>query len=467
MKKIKLSHVLFVLFAIQPLLDVLSYWTQESSGTLTLALRLLMLLGVLTFGYVHSERKWIYYTAAAACVAFYALHAFACWRAGGFTLSAVLTDGSNYVRVVQFPLMVLAIASMLKADRAAWRGAEDGCMAALSIIALVALLSRLTGTDPTTYHDKQIGVLGWFYFANSQSSILSALAPIAICAALRRGKWFTILVPAMATTLLFLLGTRLAYAAAIATAIAILISLRLCGKQTTLRRVVLLVCAVACAAGYFVSPMRRNLDEVADNAYRKQRRIDSLVATGRELYPDDEVAALSLAYEDFLPGLMHRYGAERVISYYDYSTSATELCDVRQSKRTYCEMLLQDSPWTSRLFGLNYAEMYYDDEVFDVENDMHGIVYLYGWAGLALFLLLIAYMVWRIVRALLADAKYYFTMDAATCGIAFCSLLAHAYFTAGLLRRPNASIYLSLVLAAIYAMTQKKPETLPQPHSEI
>ena len=45
-----------------------------------------------------------------------------------------------------------------------------------------------------------------------------------------------------------------------------------------------------------------------------------------------------------------------------------------------------------------------------------------------------------------------------------CSAHVIAYFTAGVLRRPNASIYMSVLLAVVYYLTQmrsEQPDALP------
>ena len=47
-----------------------------------------------------------------------------------------------------------------------------------------------------------------------------------------------------------------------------------------------------------------------------------------------------------------------------------------------------------------------------------------------------------------------FTLEAAGCGAALLCSLAHAYFTAGVLRRPNATFYLAAVLAMAWGLTQ-------------
>ena len=60
----------------------------------------------------------------------------------------------------------------------------------------------------------------------------------------------------------------------------------------------------------------------------------------------------------------------------------------------------------------------------------------------------------RIARALILDFKCYFTIENAGYGVALICGLAHAYFTAGVLRRPNTTFYLAVILAAVYEITR-------------
>ena len=110
----------------------------------------------------------------------------------------------------------------------------------------------------------------------------------------------------------------------------------------------------------------------------------------------------------------------------------------------------------ARLFGLELYDLTYDDITYDAENDFHGVYYLCGWAGLILVIAFIGYFLVRIVYALVKDFKGCFTISAAGFGIALICGLAHAYFTAGVLRRPNSNFYLAVILAAVYIMSTVK-----------
>ena len=449
-----LPGVLVGLCAAQPLLDVLSFWTQDLAwgSKLTLSLRLLIFLGVMLTGFVLSGHKRAYWITAAVCAVLYAAHVLACLRANeAFTAANLISDATNFIRVAQIPLFTIAFITFLRCCRQGFASFERGITIAFWIIAAVELLSALTGTDPYTYPDKRIGLCGWFYFAYSQCWILRRLVPLALCPDVRSGqfrRWLPIAVVGFAE--LFCFATRLAYMSLFVTAIGMVITLALTKRGSAKVCAVLLLCAAVCAAGYTVSPIHRNQQAVAANAVRKQENIDRLVAQGKAEFGDQGYAYLTYAYDEYLGGTVERYGLEATAEMYGYSTKAADITNVRTIKINYCRLMLNTEPLTSRLFGLSYDEMTYHGYCYDVENDFHGIAYLYGWAGLACLLAFLGYFLVIIVCALIRNARRYFTVEAGACGVALCTALAHIYNTAGVLRRPNASFYLCLILASIW-----------------
>ena len=411
-----LPGVLVGLCAAQPLLDVLSFWTQDLAwgSKLTLSLRLLIFLGVMLTGFVLSERRRFYWIAAAVCAALYAGHVLACLRANApFTTANLISDATNFIRFAQLPLFTIAFITFLRCCRQGFASLERGITIAFWIIAAVALLSALTGTNPYTYPDKRIGLCGWFYFANSQSAILSMLVPLALCPALRSGqirRWLPIAVVGFAE--LFCFATRLAYMSLFVTTIGMVITLALTKRGSAKVCAVLLLCAAVCAAGYTVSPMHRNQQAVAANADCKQENSVQLVAPGKAEFGDQGYAYLTYAYDEYLGGTVERYGLEATAEMYGYSTKAADITNVRTIKINYCRLMLNTEPLTSRLFGLSYDEMTYHGYCYDVENDFHGIAYLYGWAGLACLLAFLGYFLVIIVCALIRNARRYFTVEA-------------------------------------------------------
>ena len=442
------------LCAAQPLLDVLSFWTQDLSwgSKLTLSLRLLIFLGVVLAGFLLSQRRRVYWICAAVCAALYAGHVFACLRAHApFTAANLVSDATNYIRFIQLPLFTLAFITFLRRCKQGYASLERGITAAFWIIAAVMLLSALTGTDPYTYPNKQIGLRGWFYFANSQSAILSMLVPLALCPALRSGKvWRWLPVAVVGFAELFFFATRLAYVSLFAAAIGTCITWAVTRRGNRKIYLALLLGAAVCAAALPVSPMQQNQREVSANAVRKQENIDRLVAQGKAEFGEQGCAYLTYAYDEYLGGLVDRFGLETTAEMYHNSTDVSVIANIRTLRINYCRLLLNSEPFTSRLFGLSYDDMTYNGYCYDVENDLHSIAYLYGWAGLACLLAFLGCFLVIVICALVRNVRRYFTVEAGACGIALCTALAHIYNTAGVLRRPNASFYLCLVLAAIW-----------------
>ena len=180
--------------------------------------------------------------------------------------------------------------------------------------------------------------------------------------------------------------------------------------------------------------------------------------------PEERYHALCTIYNFYSPNMCQRFGTARVMSAYGYSDQVTDITATRHRKIVFCEMLLDEQPFTSRLFGMELGRMAFDGEIYDVENDFHGICFLYGWVGLAMMVAFIGYFLYLIVKCLIKDFRKYFTVEAGAFGIALCLCLVYAYFTAGVLRRPNASIYMSVLLAAVYYLTQmrsEQPDALP------
>ena len=121
-------------------------------------------------------------------------------------------------------------------------------------------------------------------------------------------------------------------------------------------------------------------------------------------------------------------------------------------------MLMGERPPLSRWFGIELSRMSYNGFNYDAENDFHGIYFLYGYVGLAMMLAFLLSFFIGIVRALLRSFRRYFTLEAGAFGTSLLLAMVYAYHTAGLLRRPNASFYLSMILAYIFYLLHLRPK---------
>ncbi len=501
-----------LLMIIQPIMDIISFWFERFglSGNITLALRLGVLGFSLLFAFVITDRKWIYWSACAVVVLLYAGHVFAIWQAG---IQSIVTDFANYVRVVQMPLSAIILITCMRKNKRGFEGMQWGMTVSLWIILAVMIISVLTDTDPGMYRNGtnfyNTGVLGWFNNTNSQSSNLSVLLPVSAVTLLnakKRRPLALIVTLVLGLLAMFFACTRLAYLAIVAVTVGIGVMILIVKRTDWKYSLVFLALAIVFVALVPVSPMTAHLNIYEDAQSDRQDDLAKKIADMEEVHellnkkneaqanesdsPDDSpeddddtgltpeelrelVRQLSPVYKYYISDFVQIFGLSETMEMYNYTTDVKTLSALRAKKIMFAEQTLNSLPESARLFGIEYSRFTVSEsrygfpllnstgdkevvEIYDVENDFHGIYYLYGWAGLALYIAFILYFVWLVIWAVFKDIKKYFTLEATAFGIALIVCLAHAYNTAGVLRRPNASIFLSATLAGIYYLVKVK-----------
>lgn len=462
-----LAGIIFLLFAIQPLMDVLSYWLDHvgKSTTLALLLRMAVLAATVLLGYMLSRNKKAYWILAIVSVVYFAMHASAMLYVG---YVSPFEDITNYVRVIQIPWFTFCFITFMKTEKRAFRWICAGCGVAFAIISVIVLLSVVTGTYAHTYEDTQTGVLGWFATTNSQAAIMSMLTPIVLYMTYRSKKLPLFILTAIASCLqLYLLGTRLAYLSIFAALFGLILVAWLCGKAEKKRCIAMAAVALVCVLGFKASPMYDHSQIYNQEMASKQSNLNTMTSM-RNIKVDKEggeteeerdltyLRSYNQIYAYYCSDLVQRFGLEKVMEHTNFSTDVASMTGARKNKIFFCSLLMQEQPFTAEMFGVERAHMEYKGKNYDVENDFHGIYFLYGIVGLVLFLGFLAYFLYLIGWALIKDIRKYFTMEAGTFGIALVLALITAYNTAGILRRPNASFYLSVILAVIYYLVRVK-----------
>lgn len=497
----RLPLLVLILVVLQPVLDVLSFWLAKlgCSNFLTLLLRLLVLAAMVLTGFCVSRRKRFYFLTAAVCLVIGVGHIAAGLQAGYLD---VVSDLSNYIRVLQLPLTVLCLITFFREHEACYDSVCRGIAVNIAIILVVQALAVMTGTEPHTYSNGS-GLIGWFTNTNTQSAILTMAAPAAVVWLFRqkglRSVWFWVTLLGSSLSMFFL-GTRLAYAGIVAMCFGLGVSLLIIRRKDWKRACVLLLVGVLFVGMVPFSPMTGYRSDHKSQMSDKQGWLDSAledpdrapttspepittigpvqtpeptetpeptdpVETKQPVYYDEElvnsltaeqkarIEELTPNYNHYVSDLVSIFGVERTIVMFDFTTDITTMTNVRTKKLIVAKALMEEAPLLSRLFGLELARFTIGGNIYDVENDFHGIYYLYGAVGLVALLLFLAWFLFLIVRALIRNFRRYFTLEAAGWGIALVMGLAHSYFTAGVLRRPSASFYLAAVLAAVYYLT--------------
>lgn len=468
--KKNLAVIIFILFAAQPIMDVMSFWLDklEMSTAPSLLLRMLVMCCMALTGFILSNNRKYYWGLAAICVGFFGLHAIACFIVGYISPFA---DFTNYIRVIQIPLFTLCMITFMKTDSRAFRWMGAGIVLAFGIITAVVFISVITNTNPYTYTDVNMGALGWFSTTNSQSAIVSMMTPILIGMAYRSKRpWIFILTVGLTCVQLFFLGTRLAYMAIFVSLFGMIVVSSICGYASKWKYAVLVVTALLCVVFVKQSPMYCHQMTYTQVMEEKQTVLNKMssergvsVTQVEENEEEEKVdtnlpllRSMNQIYCYYRSNLVQRFGVERVMERCNFSSDVSQMTGARKTKIIFCSLLLEEMPFTSRLFGMERDAMIYKGNNYDVENDFHGIYFLYGIVGLILFLLFLLYFVYLILWALVKNIQKYFTMEAGAYGMAFLLALVNAYNTAGILRRPNASFYLSVILAVIYYLVKIK-----------
>lgn len=171
---------------------------------------MLLLAAAAVLAFVLSERKRAYLILCGVLALFWGAHVLACRRVG---YAAPMSDLINFIRVAQLPVYTFALITLFRRTPHFLDVLEDACTINLYLIALITLVSVVTGTSMPTYAKFHIGWSGWFWLPNSQSAVLGVLTVISLLAAVRRKKLTAAALRCVVGfALLFVLGTRLAYA---------------------------------------------------------------------------------------------------------------------------------------------------------------------------------------------------------------------------------------------------------------
>lgn len=458
-----LNIYIFILFLFQPLLDVLSYWLiQWDTGTIiTLALRTLLFATTVLFGFSMSKHRKAFCIIIGIIVFYWILHTANCFRIGH---TDIYTDLNNYLRTVQAPAFALAFISIFKSNYKAFINAKKCMVINYIVILLVILLAAVTGTEPHTYGAYyKLGIIGWFFNGNSQTAIIAMIIPIFIYAAYSsKKKVFFLLAVLISFANLFFTGTRIAYYSIFIITIGFILSLLLTKSKLIYYYIIPIVAASLCAAFISFSPMHKKMT-FHNNFVNEKQRItnENIKIDESELENRDDSPEILNKYEQLFSGLsryqpmIEKFGLKAVLKQTDYTTNINKLLNVRLMKLNYNLLQWRQQDIFTKMFGMHYSMELCGNENYDLENDMLGILFLSGYVGFALYLVFIGYFVVIILKKLIMNFRETFSVELGSVIIGLCIAAITAVFTAGILRRPNASFYMSVLLAYSYMLINK------------
>ncbi|MCR5090272.1 MAG: O-antigen ligase family protein [Oscillospiraceae bacterium] len=469
MQKMKNGLWLTLLFASQPLLDVLAYWTQNERATPAGYIRLAVMLLLPLVLFVKTERKREFSLFLLVTGLFCLMHVMNCLRVG--YISPVF-DIRYLASVVQMPLYAVCFILAIRNDKHR-DAAIHGFEAAAGLTLLFFVLAWLTGTGNVTYGEG-LGYSGWVIDDNRNANSTNFVIYASLCVWLalnsrKRGLWLpvSLLIPAI----FIWNGTKGCYFSVfvifLGYALFLVLESRL--KKQTLNRMAVLcfvLVAVFSALVYPWTPRCKVTQSQQQTAVGHQGEIEAtLMEQGidikdmsvQERFENPQVKAVFehyyWKYLGVKPDLIDRFGMDRVLLQYQMSTNVAKLIDARVMERNYADMIFQDADLLTRLVGFEASEVGFDG-VYDMENDWHAIFYYYGYLGFTIYLGFILFFIYRIVKTARRAFLRSFTVENFALLLCLVLVIGLAHFSGATLRRPNVSIWLSLLLALIYYNTE-------------
>lgn len=462
---------LTLLIALQPLLDVLAFWTANETATIAGYIRLLILLALPLWLLLHLKEKKRFVLSMAVIGLYCLLHVLNGFRVGYLNLAF---DVSYMLRVVQMPVLAICFVFLIREEQTK-RQAYRGIAAATFFTLLFLLLAFVTGTGNTTYPEG-FGFSGWVISDNrcAQSIILVSLAVFCEYFSLQsRHKWLVVVTPALITLVFLTNGTKACYYALFAIffafAAVLVLEKPILGKKVRW----LAVCSLVLLMGFSVviypyTPRAKVSAHISQSAKPGEieealleKGIDISDMSLEERFNDPVVKEVFthyyIKYIGVQPDLYERFGMDRVLLHYRMTTDVAKLIDQRVMKLAYADMIWEDTDFLTKLVGYEVTEIGTNGD-YDMENDWPAIFYYYGYLGCALYVGFVLYFLLLVFRRLVKDFKGSFTEENVALLLCLLLQLGLAQFSGAILRRPNVSIYLALVLALIYFQTVRLPE---------
>ena len=467
------NHWLLLLIVLQPVLDIIAFWSRSPDGTVAGTIRLIIMLAMPLYLLIVLKDKKPFFLSMLCIAAVFILHFINCLHVGYVDLAF---DLAYAAKTAQMPILAICFSCTIKNEQTR-NQAYWGLFFAAAITAASLFLGIVTGTANITYGEG-LGISGWVIddLRCANSVIVVVLAAFAVfCSVKSDKKAVQLLVPAVSALVLIINGTKACYFSIFLIFVGFSVFLiveKFVKNQEFCERtvVILLLLSIVSACVYPLTPVYKVAKAQQEAADKSQSGIDALLEdlradiagkSAEELLADPEIhSAFERFYHNMISyrnqNIFNRFGYDKVFLKYNMSLDAAELDDVRILKRNYASLLWDESDLPTKFFGLDVSDLWCTGKV-DLENDWPAIYYYYGYVGIAAYVLFILYFVYLILRRVLQDFRSAFTTDNFILLITLVLLIGLAQYSGSVLRRPNVSFYLSVVLGLIYYQTAVKP----------
>lgn len=462
MKNYLQKNWLLIFIMIQPLLDVVAYFQYNNVvGSIAGYLRLFLMIAIAIYALIKTDKKKSFCILFAIMAVFSIAHI-----ANGFRVGyvSIFQDVMYLLRVLQMPVLAISFIYLFKQETYKEQ-VNKGFIINLIAISIIILISHLTNTAAFTYPDYYTGLLGWFGNANSQSIILISLVPLALAYGLQlKNKFYIVGIMLLSWFLLISNGTKAAYYSIFIIFGILIVCFLLLAliKKEKITKWILGYISFSILIGivsYVVYPLtpRYQVDNYSASVTNvEQEQLDkdlgSIEKNGEKLTLEEVLNDKKLynevmkQYTPFLSKeMIQRFGIDAIMAEYGYLPAVYTLKDMRMKKVVYARLLWKETDTITSFVGFEFTKI----DGFDLENDYPAIYYYYGYVGVALYAMLIAYALFRLLQALLLNFKDSLTIYNVMLALTLLLQLGLAEFSGAILRRPNASVYLSIVIGVV------------------
>lgn len=450
------TRIFLYIIILQPILDIIAYFMQNGViSPISFLVRLAILFGTTVYVFIYTkERKK--YTIFMAVIGLFSLgHVVAAYLHGYIS---IFSDLSYLIKVAQMPILAMNFIQYIKMKPSAYKQAKKGIIINVIIIIISLVLAYLTKTMEYTYSEA-IGYTGWFFSANAQSLILIAIVPLFmyyLSSSKNNLVYFLGLISG--TTLLAFNGTRTDFLAIFPILLFFIYS-EIIKKNREIVRIalpVVLLIMIITGKEYLPYYERNKIQQDVQQSWEtelseKKSNIETKVSDKKE---DKKKIDVENEYlEDVLNSypydqLVNDFGYERVKNKIETNITSKSIMDNRKTKKFYAQIINEEHNLLSHIFGFEYTQI--GQYGMDLENDFTALFYYYGYVGISLYMLFIIYFIVIAIKYVIKNPKAFFESELIILGLTLGLLLVGAELSGALLRRPNASFYVSLILMILY-----------------
>lgn len=456
-KNIK-NNYLLILTTILPILDILSYFFVDSKyNIITTIIRVCIVLLFFIASFIISKNKKKYYIFILILLFYSLAHMISCNLNGYMNF---IIDMENLFRIMYMPILLFSFIDLFNNNKNYEKQITKGMKNAFFIIIISLILSILTNTCNYTYPNN-IGITGWFYNKNSQSLIISILSFILATYSLEKNKYYYIL--PVIFLLLYFNATKAAYICLLL--LLVFLILNLLKKNNTKKLIYTTIFLILSLSLFNFSPTNKNLlaynetqdinnnlnTEIIDNEQSNQNNENTTSEKGNNEL--DAYKNIYLKY-NFSP-IIEMFGFEKVLDKYQYTKNSFILSNNRTKKKKVANLIYEEENIVSHLFGFEYTKISTIKNQntiisYDLENDITALFYYCGWIGVILYFGFILYFITKILNILLKKPKYVLKPEYMVWLLLIFLMIFGSEFSGDLLRRPNANIYVSIIIATAY-----------------